>query len=315
MYGVCVESSHQKGMGHLFRMLNFVDYLRHKGASFIVFVNDDFVARKILRERDVNYEVVNLAESKNDWESQFINEYDIEIWIDDRLDTSDRHARNVKNNGIKLVTFDDRGSGAGHADLNICALALDSPEVLAGKRVLRGAEYLILNQEIPGHRLLREKLEHIVVTMGGSDTHGLTVKVVEIVREFGVSATVIIGPSFQHKKELMRVVDDSVAIRENVSSLIKELCKYDLAITAGGITPFEANACGLPCLIVASEEHEIRIGKYLDALGSSKYLGFRDDLFKKEFTLDVDIKEMSKRGLNGIRLDGLNNVFREISRL
>ena len=68
----------------------------------------------------------------------------VEAWINDRMDTDHHHAKRVKHEQVKLVTFDDKGSGAVEADLHIAALAFDPEEYLAGKKVLRGLDYLVL---------------------------------------------------------------------------------------------------------------------------------------------------------------------------
>lgn len=130
MFGICIESSHIKGMGHLFRMLNFIKYLRSLNTRFIVFVNNDPVAVNIIRSHNLVYEIVDLKDLKSDWESNLIKKYSIDIWINDRLNTDILHSLNVKKNKIKLVTLDDAGSGSELADLNFCAMALDTSERL-----------------------------------------------------------------------------------------------------------------------------------------------------------------------------------------
>ena len=112
-------------------------------------------------------------------------------------------ARAVKDTGIPLVTFDDRGAGASLADLHIAALAFDVDEPLSGKRVVRGLDYLILNAEIARWRRQRTQLQSIMVSMGGSDTYGATVKIVALLRKLGRTATVVIGPGFQASRSAL----------------------------------------------------------------------------------------------------------------
>ena len=36
MFAICLESSHQKGMGHFFRMMNFLETLRAHDERFVI---------------------------------------------------------------------------------------------------------------------------------------------------------------------------------------------------------------------------------------------------------------------------------------
>ena len=119
MFAICIESSHKMGMGHLFRSLNFIDYLKEMDVSPIIFINKDAAAIEMLDTMDVRFEIVDLGDFLSNWETRLINKYGVDLWINDRLDTDLRHSQNVKRNGIKLVTFDDRGSGAEFADIHV----------------------------------------------------------------------------------------------------------------------------------------------------------------------------------------------------
>ena len=39
MFAICIEASHNKGLGHLFRMLNFIQELEKNDEQFIFIVN------------------------------------------------------------------------------------------------------------------------------------------------------------------------------------------------------------------------------------------------------------------------------------
>ncbi|OGH99714.1 MAG: hypothetical protein A2039_01620 [Candidatus Melainabacteria bacterium GWA2_34_9] len=299
-------------MGHLFRVLNLIEYLKEKKQNYVIFINNDKNAVFIIKEKNIPHEIVNLSDFQSDWESVLINKYNIDLWINDRLDTDIKHSQNVVKNNIKLVTFDDRGTGAKLADINIAALSFNNSEELKGKKILTGIKYLILNKEIEKYKRIRTKTERILVTLGGSDTYGVTLKVVEILKNLDKSATIITGPSFQHKKELENIIDDRFIIKKTVTSLIEEFYNYDIAVTGGGITPFEANATGLPCIIIASEIHEIQTAQYLEKLGSSVFARYHENIDIKLFNQNYDIEKLSKIGLKTIKTDGVENIYNTI---
>jgi spore coat polysaccharide biosynthesis predicted glycosyltransferase SpsG len=208
------------------------------------------------------------------------------------------------------VTFDDRGTGAALADLHVAALAFDVQEKLAGARVLRGADYLILNPQIRDRTRLRNQLSSILVTLGGSDTYGVSIKVVCMLKNMGLTATVVVGPAFAHMEMLQEVLTEGFILKRGVPSMIEEFQHHDLAITGGGITPFEANASGLPCIVIANELFEIPVGMELQRLGGSLFSGHHESLSLSLslFSPDLLLAKMSQAGMCNVGLQGAQRV-------
>ena len=156
MFAISIEASHEKGMGHLFRMLNFAKYLKSKDEEIVFLINDFSKTKEIIYSKNYVFEVVDYKDAYSDWESRLIKKHGVKYWINDRLDTHELHSKNVFKNSVKLITFDDHGSGSKYSDINICGLVLNKK--IDGKKVLRGVEYLILNSEIQNYRKKRKKL-------------------------------------------------------------------------------------------------------------------------------------------------------------
>ena len=142
--------------------------------------------------------------------------------------------------------------------------------------------------------------------------YGATLKVVKILKKINKNAAIIIGPLFNHIHELEKSADERFQIKSNCRYLIEEFSKYDLAITGGGITPFEANASGLPCIIIANEIFEIPNARFLEKLGSSVFAGYHTEINELAFNKKYPIEEMSKAGIENIKLNGLENIYDEI---
>ncbi len=315
MFALCIESSHARGMGHLFRALNLADALIAAGAQCTFLLNRHEPSLAIIAQRGHATEVVNLEDQDSGWEAELVRRNGIRLWINDRLDTAASHARRVKSLGLPLVTFDDRGEGARWADLHVAALAGIDSEILAGGRVLSGVRYLILDSAIARYRRHREALGSVVVSMGGSDTFGVTVKVMRLLAARDRSATIIIGPAFRHSDALAEAMTPRFRLKRGVSSLAEEFSHHDLAITGGGVTPFEANAAGVPCIVVASERFEIPIGRALERMGSAVFAGFHEHIDASQFARDLPIAAMSRAALANIDLDGGNRVVQAIMSL
>lgn len=313
MFAICIEASHSKGMGHLFRMLNFIKYLRSKDEQFIVLINDNDKTKDILELNKIFFEVVDLKDFDSNWETSIIEKYNIKYWINDRLDTEEKHSLKVKNNSIKLITFDDLGSGAKHSDINICGLFFNHDNI-QGEKILKGVQYLILNDEIDKYKRERTEIKNILVTLGGSDTYGVTTKILKLLKTYNIKATIHTGISFEHKEELEKELTQEYIHISHVASFIEEFSKYDLAITGGGITPFEANASGLPCLIVANELFEIPNGEFLDDIGSSKFMGYHDNINAAILSNleTLDINNLSKNGIKNLNTQAVEKIYKEI---
>jgi spore coat polysaccharide biosynthesis predicted glycosyltransferase SpsG len=312
MFALCIESSHARGMGHFYRALNLAEGLAKAGLPYKFYLNDHAPSQKILIERGVLHRVVNLDDLNGNWEAPLIQQDGITLWVNDRLNTDARHAEKIKASLVPLVTFDDRGTGAALADLHIAALAFDAEERLAGTKLLRGAGYLILNPQISDYVRHRVKRSSVLVTLGGSDTYGVTIKVVKLLKDMNLTATIVVGPSFIHMDKLDEVLTEDFTLKRGVPSMIEEFSHHDLAITGGGITPFEANASGLPCVVIANELFEIPVGIALQKLGGSLFVGHHESLLLPLFGADLPLEEMSRNGLRNIDLQGTQRVIDEL---
>lgn len=303
----------------MYRCLNLAEFLQGKGVACLFIINPDERARAILQAKAVAFVEVDFAASGS-WEGGVISREGITLWWNDRLNTSLGHAERVKAEGIPLVTMDDRGEGARLVDLHFAPLALENPSALGGKAVLTGPDYLILNPEIDRFKRLRASRDRLLVTLGGSDTYGVSLRVLELLMELGVLATVHIGPAFRDEPQLraMMAAAEGYNILKSPESLLQAFSEFDLAIAGGGITPFEANASGLPCLLISSEEHERPACRFLDAAGSSIYLGHRDELDARVLGAALegaDVPAMSRKGLDRFSTGGLEAIWSRVESL
>jgi spore coat polysaccharide biosynthesis predicted glycosyltransferase SpsG len=297
-------------MGHLFRGLALAQAMEEQGAALRFYLNSFAPAEALLRQRGRDFTTVDLGASG--WEAGIIRKHGIMAWINDRLDMAATHAADVKQAGARLVTFDDRGPGAEQADLNIVAFPADDSEKLPGQRVLTGPQSVVLDPDIARHKHPRTEMNSLVVSMGGSDTYGVTVDVARALKERSLDATVILGPGFAHDEALAAVQHDGLRVKRNVPSLAEEFSRHDLAITAGGLTPCEANAAGLPCIVVATEAWEARVGQVLEQLGGSRFAGSRDNIDFRILDRRLPIAAMSQAAMRGVPCDGAAAVAREI---
>jgi spore coat polysaccharide biosynthesis predicted glycosyltransferase SpsG len=305
------------GMGHLFRMINLYGALRQSGAdAIIILLGEHLQARDWLKRASIPFEdVEDQAVARPGWEAELALRYGARVWVNDRLQTDIDHASRIKELGLRLGTFDDLGSGAALADIHVAALAGVRGESPQGAKVLTGLKYLTLAPEIAHFRRQRTLCNSWVVSLGGSDTHGVTVNVVQWLSARQQPATLILGPGFNHDEKLSEVLGNDITTKRSVPSLAAEFAEHDLAITGGGLTAFEAAAGGLPTVIVANEKWEMAHCLHLQTLGCSVFAGEHENIRLSVLEKPLDIAKMSTAALHAVDADGVNRVCSEMMSL
>lgn len=305
------------GMGHLFRMINLYWALRQNGVdATIALLGEHPPSSEWLKRAGIPFEVVaGKTVGRSGWEAGLALRYGAKVWVNDRLQTDADHAVRIKEMGLWLVTFDDLGSGAALADIHVTALAGVRGETPQGAKVLTGLKYLILPPEIARFRRQRTECKGWVVSLGGSDTYGVTVEVAQWLSAHQQPATLILGPGFSHEEALAKVMEGGLTVKRAVPSLVAEFAAYDLAITGGGLTAFEAAAAGLPTVTVANEEWEVAHCLHLQTLGCSVFAGPHENINLSLLEGSLDIAKMSVAALHAVDTDGINRVCSKLMSL
>ena len=151
-----------------------------------------------------------------------------------------------------------------------------------------------------------------MISLGGSDTHGVTVKIAKWLGDNGMRATIILGPAFAHDDALASIDCRMFDIKRSVPSLAEEFYSHDIAITGGGLTAFEAAAAGLPTIVVANEPWEILHGQYLESLGCSRFAGPCEAMNLEVLHAPLDIESMSHAALSAVNAEGVKKVSQEL---
>ncbi|MFC3678325.1 hypothetical protein [Ferrovibrio xuzhouensis] len=288
--------------------------MRSAGLPVRYLINDHPSSVARLRSLGYDVDIVDLI-AGDGWEGRWLDEHpDTRVWINDRLHTDADHARRVKAAGRRLATFDDRGDGAALADLHVAALSFEDGDRLQGQVVLQGVDYLLLDAGLAALRRERGRADRILLTMGGADTWGITPRVMQALLDRRREATVVLGPAFAHHDAVDAVLMQAPAglftiHRNGVPSLTEEMARHDLAITAGGMTPFEANAVGLPCIVIASEGFEVPVGRALERLGGCIFAGYHAEADMTVLDRDLPLSSMSRAAMKAVDLKGCSRVM------
>ena len=311
----CVESSFERGMGHLYRSLRLAnDFKKINNQLEIRFIlNEDAKSQEIIKSNDFTYYTVKDFYQEG-WESDCFNSFQPEIWINDRLNTTLKHVTYIKKNVKKVITFDDRGEGSVSSDVNIAPLIFG--DNLCGIKVLQGLPFLVLDSDLKQYQRERCEINNVLVSLGGSDNYGLTELILNIIENFNFNLTIHLGP-LNRQEDAIRMKYPRIKIVKNLESLGELFYKNDLLISGGGMLPFEAIATGLPVLCCASEDFEIPVCKHIEENGFGFFVGYRDEIslssFNKAYlSIKNKIKVISQNELNCMDFDASLRIYKEV---
>jgi len=275
------KGNHKQGMGDITGSIAIAEeFLRREiPASFVV--DNDIEAVNALLKLDLPiYTIENNDENKG-WDGLFFD-----LVIVNQLTTPDEKLDLIRKHCERLVTIDDIGDGSRRlADLRINPLYYDSCAICDPSYIPLNSVY---QKAHSNKKTIKEKVKKALITMGGSDTYGLTPQIIEALMPHlnGIDVYTIIGPAFRHFDELEKIIDNTnIKLLKSVSpeTMFKMIMKSDMAICGGGNTLFEMACCGTPVLVICNEPFEEETAYRFERMGFGMVVPFSERLQKEKF--------------------------------
>jgi UDP-2,4-diacetamido-2,4,6-trideoxy-beta-L-altropyranose hydrolase len=241
--------------------------------------------------------------------------------------------RSVRRDGLRVLAIDDYGH-AGHyaADL-VLNQNLHANEDLYQDRepytgLLLGTRFALLRREFREWRgwthEVPESARKVLVTLGGTDPDGVTLKVIEAiaqVRLMGLEAVIVVGagnPRLGEVKALARAAAGTVRVRTDVTDMPKLMAWADVAVAAGGTTTWERALLGLPSLVIVLADNQKELVEASEQTGIGWNLGPHQELSVpaladalRRLLVDAPARgAMARRGPELIDGLGANRVLR-----
>jgi len=195
--------------------------------------------------------------------------------LDVRDDLPRAAVEELREQGILIVTLDDPSERRLAADL---AFYPPVPQVhrldwtgFTGQLYVDW-EWVVLRREF-AHRPPSEPHERpvILVTMGGSDPAGLTLKAVEALAllDEDFETMVVLGPGFSHHEYIRNLLARTrrhFDVRQNVADMPGLMARADLAVASFGVTAYELAAMGVPATYLClTEDHAESASAFVEA--------------------------------------------------
>lgn len=272
------DGDYEIGLGHVVRCLALADELTERGCrvTFAMRVGPLGVARVEPRYPVLQAEQGGKALDYEAWLRRCLEETAARVLI---LDVRDGLPRTVverlRTNGTLIVTIDDPEEKRLAADLAFYPPVPQVKEVdwsdFKGT-LYTGWEYVILRKEFAAaHERPRNKTPKVLVTMGGSDPKGLTLKALKALKRVKgpLHIYIVIGSGFRQRKELDTLLEDTnhnFIIHENVQDMAALMAECDIAVASFGVTAYELAAVGTPAILLSlTKDHERSAQAFVDA--------------------------------------------------
>jgi UDP-2,4-diacetamido-2,4,6-trideoxy-beta-L-altropyranose hydrolase len=266
---VRVEASAKIGIGHIMRCLALAEAWIDSGGEVVLFSRLD-ISELIGKTTDRGIEWRSLSECQTTQEEfrrveSIVNKNKEKgNWICvDGYDFDAAYLEGLVDCKANLLLISDLAMPIPRRvdillNQNIGADKLDYPGVNSVRRLL-GTDFALIRKEFSQHLPFKKRISrqarHILVTCGGSDPDGVTLKILENIRSTNVSPLkirVVVGPANKYLKE----VKERIEVHEGLDvdfyyspdNLVTLMEWADLAISSGGSTLWELFLLGVPTL-------------------------------------------------------------------
>jgi len=245
------------GMGHIYHSLALAhEIIDHE----VIFVCDEVYKIAVDKIASMDYRVI----STNDVINTLL-ELHPNMVINDILNTDVNYINVLKKHNIKVVNFEDLGSGSKYADLVFNEL-YDKPQI-SGKNYFWGHKYIALRDEFDAakpHSIV-EEIKEILLTFGGTDQNNLTLitlqAIVKKCKEKHIKINIVCGGGYKFKSELKSYLvqcsykNISFTFASGVISKIME--RTQIAISSNGRTLYELADMNIPSIIISHHQREL----------------------------------------------------------
>lgn len=246
------------GLGHIYRSLLLAYNLIDHDVRFVISNKSDTGLEKI-KNSYFPYDVI-----ENDYKiGDLINKYRCDILINDFLDTDVEYINFCKKFNIRVVNFEDLGTGADYADAVINDLYEKQKE---GNNYYWGSDYYCIRDEflLEKPSAFRKEVKEVLVIFGGTDPSNLTKKVFDIIKSSpkisNLHFTFILGMGYQKAEQLIsesHELNMSIEIIQNVKSMTEYMKNADIAISSQGRTMLELGSMAVPTILLGQNKREL----------------------------------------------------------
>ena len=284
-----VDGGAEIGMGHVYRSLAIAEELRSISTADVQFLMSADHPEGVKRVSASGYTVRVISSGGVDAVLEAIQEYSPNIVVNDRPFLEKDYLEALAKLGASTVnlvdSLEDIEKPAEITSMIIACMRVDQLEL---EDYYGGPEFAILRESFAGRaKSVRKDARQIVLSFGGSDPQGLTLKVLRALDEVrsGLTVKAVLGPAFSYQQELERLLPElhyQPLLLENVEHMAETLSEADIVFCAGGMTVYEIAALGTPGIVLCQNARERRRMETFLQFGSVVHLGLGTEVDERE---------------------------------
>jgi CMP-N-acetylneuraminic acid synthetase/spore coat polysaccharide biosynthesis predicted glycosyltransferase SpsG len=244
------------GLGHIYRCLILAYNLIDHNIRFVISNKSDIGLKKI-QDSYFPYEVIY-----DDFDiGEIVEKYKCDILINDFLDTEKHYIEYCKKLGIRVVNFEDLGTGAACADAVINDLYEKQNDY---RNHYWGSDYYCIRDEflLSKPAKFRKVVQEVLIIFGGTDPCNLTYRLFNIIKSMpnnNIHYTFILGMGYKNAEELIseaNKLNSNIDIVKDVKLMSEYMGKADIAISSQGRTMLELASMAVPTILLAQNGRE-----------------------------------------------------------
>jgi spore coat polysaccharide biosynthesis predicted glycosyltransferase SpsG/CMP-N-acetylneuraminic acid synthetase len=281
-----VDGGADMGMGHVYRSLALADALRSLSRAEVAFLMGVGRPEGLKTVSARGYAVRVAGDERLDTLVEHVRDFAPEILVNDLPVLDAAYLRALSHLGcttVNLVDTPDDLETTEHYEQVIVSVMTQERET--PENFYAGPAYAILREQFRGREKdVREAARTVLLSFGGSDPQGLTVKAARALAPLdrGVELVAVAGPAFSWRRELDAAAAESagrVRVVHNAEGHISELMlDADLMVGSGGMSVYEIAALGTPGVILGQNLREDRRMREFARHGTIEYLGLGTDV-------------------------------------
>lgn len=297
------------GYGHYYRCYSLAKAIRvlDKDVDITFIINQELV--NLIKDREFNFKVSNnLSE-----DYKIIDKLEISLFIFDSYLGNNEYLKKIKNK-TKLMLIDDNNDIYDSSIPSIICNGNIHAENLGyyynrDQLRLLGSKYLIMKEEYWGDKQDKDIYqEGILITTGGTDEYGITLKIMEAIKDLNIKVNIVIGPGYRNDyiQKIEDITNNNINLVYKPSSLKKYIRSSKIVITAGGSTIYEILSQGNVPIIFSMADNQDLICEELRNKGI-EYLGKYPYIDYSKLIKVINRLQNNGTDLNGNTFNLINN--------
>ena len=326
------SASNKKGFGNFNRCLTLAEGLRKKKYKISFIIDDHQPIIRELIKRKFQYKIISKFRSINK-EALFLikllNKKNLKFLILDTRERSEQLSEKISTSNIQVILLDDAWVTKVWSNIIINGTMIKKfqnyKKQYKNSKIFVGAKYFIIDQNFSKNRKMYRDIKQksrysVVVSIGGSDPHGVTSKILDSISDLDeIDIRVILGPLMNQKIKHSHQ-RSNISFIKSPRFIWDEFRKADLVISNAGNTLFELAAQKIPTVCIPAVEHQVPYARYFQNNGFGINLGLWKNIQNKKIKNSVKKilsdtamrKKMNSQGNKIIDGRGLYRVIRII---